>query len=223
MAVDMIKESKEFSEDISDDSNIKITRRMLLILESKALYNNDLYNEVIKMLLNTYIKPNIADNQIARFLLNDIIRYYRTITIDFEYKTAEAKKSWGLRNIKLTYSRKLIYFAGILMVAQTFDKSREEKIKNFHQLINKTPLQRIDEIISDNCKEDIYSLYNKFLITISDKEQRDDLNKILTINDKKSDLFNELKKESKEFSTLLIRAINETFDKNHRIHEAILF
>ena len=83
------------------------------------------------------------------FLLNDIIRYYRTITIDFEFKTSETGKSWGLRNIKLTYSRKLIYFVGLLMVAKTQDLEKDEKANILIKYINMTPIERIECIVLD--------------------------------------------------------------------------
>jgi len=206
------------------DTNIKLTRRMLFLLESKCLYNEQIYNDVMKRLLSVYIKEAISYNQIARFLLNDIIRYYRTITTDFEYKINEEGKSWGLRYIKLTYSRKLIYFAGIISIAQTQDKNREEKIDILMTLFNKIPLERIDETIKDsNIKSKIFELYENFLIKISDIDIRKELESIRSNNNELPQNFEDLKNKSKEFSRILIKAIKETFDKNHRIHEAILF
>jgi predicted nucleotidyltransferase len=206
----------------SEDTNIKITRRMLLLLESKSLYNNSFYDDIIENIISIYIK-NIKKEQIARFLLNDIIRYYRTITIDFEFKTSESGKCWGLRNIKLTYSRKLIYFVGILMVAKTQDLEKAKKLNILICYINMTPIERIEKIVSnDKLKEDIVNLYNFFLEQISDKSVRDGLNSIVDINDEKNESFTNLKSKSKEFSKVLKKAIGKTFNNNHRIHEAII-
>jgi len=206
----------------SEDSNIKITRRMLFLLESKALYNDSIYDMVMDKLISIYVK-NIKKEQIARFLLNDIIRYYRTITVDFEFKTSEASKSWGLRNIKLTYSRKLIYFAGILCVAKTQDLEKNEKVALLKDLFKKTPLERIDEIISnEDIEKSIFQYYNDFLEQISKKDIRKKLNLILTIDDARNETFNNLKNDSKKFSQKMIESLINTFDKNHRIHEAIL-
>lgn len=206
----------------SEDTNIKITRRMLFLLESKALYNDDFYDEVMDKLINIYVK-NIKTEQIARFLLNDIIRYYRTITVDFEFKTNEASKNWGLRNIKLTFSRKLIYFAGLLCVAKTMDLEKPAKITLLKKLFNQAPLERIEDIVSADLKKSIFKLYNNFLEEVSKPDTRKLLNSILTINDERNEVYKKLKKQSKEFSTILIKAMKETFDNKHRIHEAILF
>jgi predicted nucleotidyltransferase len=206
----------------SDDTNIKITRRMLFLLESKALYNNNIYDEIMDKLLNIYVK-NIKKEQITRFLLNDIIRYYRTITVDFEFKTSEVGKSWGLRNIKLTYSRKLIYFAGILCVAKTMDLSKEDKINYLKKIFNLTPLDRVNNIIKDTkLKEDFFNLYNDFLNDISLFENRKSLDSILTMEDERTKIYKKLKKDSKSFSQNIREIIEDTFDKKHRIHEAII-
>lgn len=206
----------------SDDTNIKITRRMLFLLESKALYNNSIYDEVMDKLLNIYVK-NIKKEQITRFLLNDIIRYYRTITVDFEFKTSEVGKSWGLRNIKLTYSRKLIYFAGILCVAKTMDLVKEEKINFLKKMFNLTPLDRITNIVSDSdITSKFFELYNTFLEDISLSQTRKSLNSISTIENERSPKYLKLKDDSKIFSLVIINILKETFEKEHRIHEAIV-
>ena len=206
----------------SEDTNIKITRRMLFLLESKPLYNDTMYDMVMDRLINNYVK-NIKKEQIARFLLNDIIRYYRTITVDFEFKTSEAGKSWGLRNIKLTYSRKLIYFAGVLCVAKTQDLEKDEKIALLKDLFRMTPLDRIDTIVGNKeIKEKIFKYYDDFLQQISDQSIRKELNSILTINNERNKTFNKLKDDSKKFSQVIVEALKNTFDENHRIHEAIL-
>lgn len=51
--------------------------------------------------------------KVPRFLLNDIVRYWRTVTVDFvEKQRGQAGHGWGLRNAKLRMSRKLIFATG---------------------------------------------------------------------------------------------------------------
>lgn len=195
----------------SADTNIKITRIMLFLLESKALYNSSMYDEVLDKLLNVYVK-NIKKEQITRFLLNDFIRYYRTITVDFEFKTSEIGKSWGLRNIKLTYSRKLIYFSGILCVAKTMDLEKDEKIKVLKEMFNITPLDRIEVIVNNSqYKEKFFASYNNFLKEISLPKTRKSLNSILTMESERNDEYTKLKENSKIFSKIIV-------DRSYRLY-----
>jgi hypothetical protein len=87
------------------ESNQMMTRRMLLMLEGACIYNETLFNDIRRQILNRYISPQITNHQLALFFLNDVIRYYRTMCVDFEYKTVEQQKPWGIRNLKLMYSR----------------------------------------------------------------------------------------------------------------------
>lgn len=73
-----------------DDDGESLTRRLLFLLESEWLYNEDLFFELFTALVDVYVKSKITDHQICRFLLNDLVRYYRTICVDFEYKHQRA-------------------------------------------------------------------------------------------------------------------------------------
>lgn len=206
---------------IYDDPK-KLTKRLLILLEGEWLFNKDLFDNLIDKLLQTYVKDSITQHQLCRFLLNDLIRYYRTIGVDFENKTCEGGKPWGDRNIKLMFSRKLLYFSGILAVAETAQQTPETKREILKKYLRRTPIERIEDICGARARK-MLEMYDEFTRQMALPETREMLKATTVERESHTSEFRELKNMGHHFSWELSRLLSETYDSSHPIHLAIKF
>ena len=193
-----------------DDSNSNTTRRVLLLLESLPLGDREAYDRVRKQILRRYIEDDrglthgSGDVRVPRFLLNDLTRYWRTVTVDFVYKqVADADQKWALRNAKLRMSRKLVFAAGLLRCFFcNLDEAAAEARKALqaprHEVallltyldeqFRVAPLETVARAcLSLDIKREtaraIFDSYDKFLSVLDDDEKREELTRAHTHND----------------------------------------
>jgi hypothetical protein len=197
-----------FSHDIihsiggEDDTNHNTTIRILLLLESVAIGRSDARNRVLTNILRRYLEEDAffasgkpKSRAVPRFLLNDIIRYWRIIAVDFASKRRELEgEGWALRNIKLRMSRKLMFMAGVIMCfdcelkhREIFEKALFAGASNAHSLIQLLLTEYVDQTPLDVCARafldfgkldtarDFFDAYDEFLSKLANKEIRDQL------------------------------------------------
>jgi predicted nucleotidyltransferase len=223
-----------FSHDIihqiggQNDSNRNTTQRILLLLESTPLaVPGDAYERVVRGILNRYFEsdPSGRGGKPPRFLLNDIVRFWRTIAVDFASKQRErGGQGWGLRNAKLRLSRKLIFATGLLIcfntcevgkrAPQTADASGTIGDHLFGQL-RTTPLEVIAKacVSADDGKkisEQLFSAYDSFLGILNDSDKRDRLKKLRSEDSHSDKLFGEVRTIGHHFQESLNKLFFET-------------
>lgn len=165
------------------DTNQLLTRRMSVLIEGTGIgntYTSVVYNTK-KKILERYLRDIFVDPKKGPiFLINEIIRYYRTIAVDYEYKKVEVGKPWAVRLAKFRHSRKMLYIGALLPLVQSIkEKHRIEWLEN--QFINYTPLERIILLIERYGRKedwDILKYYDNFIGYLKDNEFRDGLDNI---------------------------------------------
>ena len=207
-----------------NDTNQKLTRRMLFLLEGDWLANETGFNDIRRKILERYVSSVVSDHALSLFLLNDVIRYYRTMTVDYEFKTSEGEnpKPWGIRNIKLVFSRKLLYASGLFSVAMTANLTRDKKIEELERLLKLPVLDRMIDICGKAKMENVSRSYDRFLEKMADPNTRNHL-KSLGNNERDDLLFRDLKNESHRFTRELLKLFEGTFDTTHPIRRAVMF
>ena len=205
------------------DDNKSLTRRMLFLLEGTWLYGEGRFERYQRSLLKRYMENSSEKAELPRFLLNDVIRYYRTIATDFEHKVFEDGKEWGLRSIKLRFSRKILYFGGILTIAEMADAGYSQWEKKAIELFAIPVLSRIERLIDDQCGQEVLEIYDQFLEKISDPKVREALKRVEKEERTQSQEYQTLRQLSDDFSTKLSECLAIKYSPGHSIHHALLF
>jgi hypothetical protein len=126
--------------DSRDDSENLFTTRLLLLLESKPLCNDAMYSDVIRRVMEMYFRDGRGKRNFRPlFLLNDILRYWRTLCLNYERDRREPDKAWWKRNLNLKFSRKLTIFSTVLAIIAKGMSTPSA----FKTISGKVPLQRL--------------------------------------------------------------------------------
>ena len=161
-----------------DDRNDTLTRRMLLLLEGEWLFNRSGFDNVRRELLEHYLYEQPQEDKICLFLLNDVIRYWRTLCTDLEHKIRDQGKPRAIRVIKLRFSRMLLYVSGVLTIGHGHRLCYEDKIQSLSALFGEYPINRILSIAGEEATPvlDLYAEFLKALDTPSTRNALEDKN-----------------------------------------------
>jgi predicted nucleotidyltransferase len=222
------------------DSNKNTTQRVLLLLESCFIgRKGEAHERVIRAVINRYLEEDdhhldrdSKSYRVPRFLLNDIVRFWRTMAVDFASKQRDrGGKGWGLRNAKLRMSRKLIFASGLsICFGVALDPELNRKISpdksdiklnllnHIRQRVRLTPLEILANFMEqyeapENIVKEMFGSYAEFLDLLNDEKSREAL-KALRASDSRTDpTFNRVRKIGEAFQS----ALDHIFFENKQI------
>jgi len=181
-----------------EDSNQNMTRRILLLLESVSLSDTVVHERVLRGILKRYIQTDPAVStatapmfRVPLFLLNDVVRLWRTIAVDYATKKwQQSSDKWALRNVKLRMSRKLLFVKGLLMCfscqlqAPKMSEMNEEivldrLVSHCLDYTRKPAIDALCEVLimadADQLAIKLLQAYDDFLACLNDTEKREHL------------------------------------------------
>jgi predicted nucleotidyltransferase len=132
-----------------DDFRNTLTGRMLLLLESKCLVSDKVYDELITSVVNEYFKDfeGKEDRFLPAFLINDIVRMWRTFCVNYEFYRRDKKRD-KVKNLKLKFSRMLTCYSSILSLLHDFTVNRTVTPGDVLRVASLTPTERIEFLVS---------------------------------------------------------------------------
>jgi len=188
------------------DSNTNMTRRLLLLTESRSVWGQTrecVIDNILQRYCADYISPSrrASDKaRIPRYLLNDLVRFWRTMAVDFG---------------KLRVTRKILFagpLATLLMVPHRIQKN-EELPDYLGEWLKKPPLSQLAstcEALSIDSKAALRSLlkaYDGFISLLANKTNRNALEKPA----EDSSRFEQLRIECKQIGDCVQECLIEIF------------
>lgn len=163
----------------SDEHLSSFGKRMLILLETQPVHGISAYGELVTKLLERYARGYVAKEPYKEwtFLLNDLMRYFRSLCVNYQWDFENNKQKWPIRNVKLRHSR-LIMYAGLLTLLGECSKEREDKVQWLRRHLFLTPLERLACVYALNgewCFHRVAGPYDVFLNKLNDSKAREAL------------------------------------------------
>jgi hypothetical protein len=201
---------------LQEDDNMNLTRRALLLLESREVAGSG-HRQCRDRVLERYLEYGLKSNRPPRFLLKDIVRYWRTIAVDFEGKFQEgggADPKWAERNAKLRTSRKLLFASGLIPVLQCHLLAKDEMADYLRRQLEVSPIDRVVAAFEHYRALDegvrLVEAYDRWIGILGDDEARRELANLRPDTRDLSPLFAEIREIGETLERSLIALLFDT-------------
>jgi hypothetical protein len=201
---------------LQGDGNRNFTRRILMLLECREVAGDELA-PTRERLLSRYLNYAARPDRPPRFLLNDIVRYWRTIGVDFEGKHRDTRgndPNWVLRNAKLRTARKMLFAGGIIPVLLCGLQQQEPMAAFLLRWFDAPAADRIAAAflaygaVAEGTRA--LAAYDRWIAIQSDRERRDELASLTYDTRDQSPVFDDVRKIGQQFERGLLALLFET-------------
>jgi hypothetical protein len=213
---------------LQEDDNNNLSRRMLLLLESQAILGEQSYRLAWKKVLDGYLRDTRKPRGAPRLLLNDIVRYWRTICVDFAGKQRKRRgEGWGIRNAKLRTSRKMLFAGGLLPVLECAPLTPEEILAFLEHRLRMPPTDRLAQSFLDAGAHDeggrTLGAYDEFIGLLDSESFRKALEALTRDNAAASEEFAEAHRLGGRIQSGLLALLFETDTLPPLVREYAIF
>jgi putative nucleotidyltransferase DUF294 len=162
------------------DSNTNMTRRLLIALESVPVAGDEAWKVARATILDRYLSASQKPHAPPRFFLNDVIRYWRTLGVDYEGKMGVRQgEGWATRNAKLRLSRKMLFAGGLVPLLECSRFGSEEMKGFLADRFAQAPADRVAAAFLHYEAADVGGrtlfAYSQFLDLLDDGDRRREL------------------------------------------------
>ena len=188
-----------------EDAENLFTTRILFLLESQFLCNEEIGRKQLEQIISYYYRDDKGKKDFrSLFLINDILRFWRTLCLNYEHTRGDKSRPWRKKNFNLKFSRMLTVFSTILPIITKPIPDQNELI----DLCKYPPLQRLsrglDKLKSSNLSTEQYNTFLSNYEYFLSRKESSNLETDLDTATKET-----LNEKAAEFSKFLYKALND--------------
>ena len=206
-----------------DEAPAVFGKRIQMLLDSQPIFGEAIVNRLQQSILNRHAPDNADVNPSFSWqsLTNELIRYFRSLSVYYAWNARDEPQKWRHRNVKLRHSRLLMYSGLLLLLGQSqHESSQQEASKWVADRLRLTPLERVAWVYSINGDANfgvVARHYEQFLNQMQDPSFRQNLAREPVRNDDdvtserltESTSFQDIQRNAHDFQTELMRFLND--------------
>jgi predicted nucleotidyltransferase len=140
----------------NDDFQNTLTGRLLLLLESRPLLGGDIYDRLLNDVVNAYFLDYPANKTkfVPSFLINDILRMWRTFCVNYEFDRKKGNDDIKIKNLKLKFARMITCYSAILYLLSRHVGAGSVSPEDVKAMVALTPTERLEQLQRGSCLAD---------------------------------------------------------------------